>query len=179
MQFCSECTTVIDLTSNLSRHEEASYPSALHSHHVELSMQTGCAHFEPSKHATGSRCAGHHNVEQSCPLRKRRLSTNCIRNHFIMGNPWSSQVDDDDNWKSDAKYAMEAGTFCVICGSPFDIDGDVYNVDPKEARYQVWIFDAILSVIQADSILQWLRNFRLLAHCDDLNVHRITSGNSE
>lgn len=54
-----------------------------------------------------------------------------------MGNVWSSHIDDSDGWKSDATYAMEAGAFCVICGSPFDIEGDVYNVDHKAARYQV------------------------------------------
>jgi hypothetical protein len=34
-------------------------------------------------------------------------------------------------------YAMESGTSCVICGNPFDIEGDVHNLDPKEPRYQV------------------------------------------
>jgi hypothetical protein len=53
-----------------------------------------------------------------------------------MGNFFSSSVDEDD-WKSDAQYAMEAGTFCVICGGPFDMEGDVYNLNPKEPRYQV------------------------------------------
>lgn len=61
-----------------------------------------------------------------------------------MGNPWSSQVDNGDDWRSDARYAMAAGMYCVICGSPFDIEGDVYNIDPKEARYQVWALDGVV-----------------------------------
>jgi hypothetical protein len=52
-----------------------------------------------------------------------------------MGGVLSSKVEDD--WKSDARYAMEAGPFCVVCGGPFDIEGDVYNIDPKDIRFQV------------------------------------------
>ena len=52
-----------------------------------------------------------------------------------MGNFTSSQAHDE--WKSDAQHAMEAGTFCVICGGPFDLHGDVYNIDPKDPRFQV------------------------------------------
>jgi hypothetical protein len=47
----------------------------------------------------------------------------------------SSQV--EDVWKSDMRQAMEAGTFCVICGGPFEIEGDVYNIDPKDPRFEV------------------------------------------
>jgi hypothetical protein len=54
-----------------------------------------------------------------------------------MGGMLSSQHQEEDNWKSDACHAMEAGTFCVVCGGPFDLEGDVYNLDPKELRYQV------------------------------------------
>jgi len=43
----------------------------------------------------------------------------------------------EDHWKSDACYAMEAGTYCVVCGGPFDLEGEVYNLDPKEPQYQV------------------------------------------
>ena len=49
----------------------------------------------------------------------------------------SSEDAGEENWKSEARYAMEAGTYCVICGGPFDLEGDVYNLDPKEPRYQV------------------------------------------
>jgi hypothetical protein len=54
-----------------------------------------------------------------------------------MGSYLSTRVDEDKDWKSDARYAMETGTYCVMCGGPFDIEGDVYNLDPKEPRYQV------------------------------------------
>ena len=52
-----------------------------------------------------------------------------------MGSYFSSPA--KDVWKSDVRYAMDAGTFCVICGGPFDIEGDVYNIDPKDPRFQV------------------------------------------
>jgi hypothetical protein len=32
---------------------------------------------------------------------------------------------------------MEDSRFCVICGGPFDVVGDVYNIDPKDMRFQV------------------------------------------
>jgi hypothetical protein len=74
-----------------------------------------------------------------------------------MGGLLSSKVV-EDNWKSDARYAMEAGTFCVVCGNPFDIGGDVYNIDPKDKRFQVrhvsegllWVTDPthIIVVVQ-------------------------------
>ncbi|KAH8640248.1 hypothetical protein IG631_03189 [Alternaria alternata] len=51
-----------------------------------------------------------------------------------MGGLHSSKV--EEVWKSDARHAMEAGTFCVVCGGPFDIEGDVYNIDPKDIRFQ-------------------------------------------
>jgi hypothetical protein len=54
-----------------------------------------------------------------------------------MGGMLSSPHQDRYSWKSDACYAMEAGTFCVVCGGPFDLEGDVYNLCPKELRYQV------------------------------------------
>lgn len=52
-----------------------------------------------------------------------------------MGSLLSSKVSDD--WKSDARCAMEDSRFCVICGGPFDVEGDVYNIDPKDMRFQV------------------------------------------
>lgn len=43
----------------------------------------------------------------------------------------------DPEWKSEAKFAMESSCFCVICGSPFDLEGEVYNLDAAAARYKV------------------------------------------
>lgn len=59
-----------------------------------------------------------------------------------MGNIWSSTDpgDEDKIWTSDAWYAMESGAFCIVCGAPFDIKGDVYNLDPKKLEYQVSCF---------------------------------------
>ncbi|KAJ4368387.1 hypothetical protein N0V83_006744 [Neocucurbitaria cava] len=73
-----------------------------------------------------------------------------------MGNTPSSRGE-DSNWKSDARYAMESGVFCVICGGPFDMEGDVYNIDPKEERYR------------------WLFNFRLLGSPEHVLEHKVTS----
>jgi hypothetical protein len=54
-----------------------------------------------------------------------------------MGSFLSSQTVEEDNWKSDARFAMESRIYCVICGGPFDTEGEVYNLDTKEPRYQV------------------------------------------
>ncbi|CAN9199158.1 unnamed protein product [Alternaria sp. RS040] len=75
-----------------------------------------------------------------------------------MGGLHSSKV--EEVWKSDARYAMEAGTFCVVCGSPFDIEGDVYNIDPKDIRFQ------------------WLNNLRLLGSMADVAEHMVASEGS-
>lgn len=52
-----------------------------------------------------------------------------------MGILWSGEV--DVYWRSDAHFAMESGTYCVICGNTFDLQGDVYNENPKDPRFQV------------------------------------------
>jgi len=39
---------------------------------------------------------------------------------------------------SEARFAMESSCFCVICGSPFDLGGEVYNLDVAAARYKVY-----------------------------------------
>ena len=62
-----------------------------------------------------------------------------------MGNVFSAPPVDE--WKSDVRHAMEAGTYCVICGGPFDIEGEVYNIDAKDPRFQV-------SPLYAHSLLQ-------------------------
>ncbi|KAH7069093.1 hypothetical protein BKA63DRAFT_101076 [Paraphoma chrysanthemicola] len=70
-----------------------------------------------------------------------------------MGSFLSSRADEDVNWKSDARFAMESRVYCVICGGPFDTEGEVYNLDTKEPRYQ------------------WLFNYRLLGHSEDVHNH--------
>ena len=84
-----------------------------------------------------------------------------------MGNTTSSKTDDE--WKSDAQQAIEAGTFCVICGGPFDLDGDVYNIDPKDPRFQVrnhsWERKRYVSFVDQ---IQWLYRFRLLGNTGDV-----------
>ena len=52
-----------------------------------------------------------------------------------MGNQSSTAAAEE--WKSDARRAMENGTYCVICGSPFDIEGEIYNIDAKDSRFRV------------------------------------------
>ncbi|KAF1919938.1 hypothetical protein BDU57DRAFT_555082 [Ampelomyces quisqualis] len=78
-----------------------------------------------------------------------------------MGNLWSSQVDEDEEWENDVHYSMESGTFCVMCGNSFDLSGGVCNLNPKDQRYQ------------------WLCNYRLLGQIEDMNTHRLTSGHTE
>ncbi|KAG9194726.1 hypothetical protein G6011_04761 [Alternaria panax] len=75
-----------------------------------------------------------------------------------MGGLLSSKVEDD--WKSDAQHAMETGSFCVVCGNPFDIEGDVYNIDPKDTRFQ------------------WLYSLRLLGGTSDVAEHMVASEGS-
>ncbi|KAF1833013.1 hypothetical protein BDW02DRAFT_599477 [Decorospora gaudefroyi] len=72
-----------------------------------------------------------------------------------MGSFVSTQT--EEGWKSDARHAMEAGRFCVICGGPFDIEGNVYTNDPKDPRFQ------------------WLYDLRLLGDVRDANNHMIAS----
>lgn len=43
----------------------------------------------------------------------------------------------ETEWKSEAQFAMESSYFCVVCGSPFDLSGDLYNLDTEAARYKV------------------------------------------
>lgn len=62
-----------------------------------------------------------------------------------MGSNFSAQTTNEEAWTSDARYAMQVGRYCVICGSPFDIEGD-HNVDPKEPRYQVRFLVTVIGV---------------------------------
>lgn len=43
----------------------------------------------------------------------------------------------DPKWKSEAQFAMESSCFCVVCGSPFNMEGEVYNLDTTANRYKV------------------------------------------
>lgn len=54
----------------------------------------------------------------------------------MMGSLLSTSQPDPE-WKSEAQFAMESSCFCVICGSPFDLEGEVYNLDTEAARYKV------------------------------------------
>jgi hypothetical protein len=84
------------------------------------------------------RGAGSQGAYETSFVRERRtFDLHCSRSIKRMGGFLSSKTSSQDTWKSDARYAMEEGTYCVICGSPFDIEGDIYNQDPIEPRYQV------------------------------------------
>jgi hypothetical protein len=61
-----------------------------------------------------------------------------------MGSLLSSTAADD--WKSDARHAMEASRFCVICGGPFDVEGDVHNINPKDMRFEVSTSSTIIGI---------------------------------
>ncbi|KAH7398535.1 hypothetical protein BKA66DRAFT_556696 [Pyrenochaeta sp. MPI-SDFR-AT-0127] len=72
-----------------------------------------------------------------------------------MGNIFSLRAA-EDNWQSYTQYAMDSDWFCVVCGGPFNLEGEVYNLDSKERSYQ-WLFD-----------------FRLLGNLSDMLNHRVT-----
>ncbi|KAJ4986271.1 hypothetical protein SVAN01_08206 [Stagonosporopsis vannaccii] len=57
--------------------------------------------------------------------------------------------------KSEARFAMESSCFCVICGSPFDLEGEVYNLDAAAARYK------------------WMRINRLIGSRQDVHYHNL------
>lgn len=48
-----------------------------------------------------------------------------------------------DDWKREARYAMGMGSYCAVCGGPFNIAEDVHIVDPKEPRHQVRMLSPI------------------------------------
>jgi hypothetical protein len=52
-----------------------------------------------------------------------------------MGGYLSSQREPGS--KCDLRHTAETGPFCVICGGPFDIEGEIYNIDPKDPQFQV------------------------------------------
>jgi hypothetical protein len=43
----------------------------------------------------------------------------------------------EPEWKSEARFAMESSCFCVVCGSPFGLHGEIYNFDTEAVHYQV------------------------------------------
>ncbi|KAF2630999.1 hypothetical protein BU25DRAFT_418650 [Macroventuria anomochaeta] len=61
----------------------------------------------------------------------------------------------DPEWKPEAQFAMEFSCFCVICGSPFDLEGEVYNLDAGATRYK------------------WMRNHRLIASSHAVHYHNL------
>ncbi|KZM25851.1 hypothetical protein ST47_g2864 [Ascochyta rabiei] len=56
---------------------------------------------------------------------------------------------------------MESSCFCVICGSPFSPEGEVYNLDVRAARYK------------------WMRNHRLLGSRQDVHHHNLAGLSAE
>ncbi|UPX18770.1 uncharacterized protein EKO05_0009061 [Ascochyta rabiei] len=67
----------------------------------------------------------------------------------------------DPGPKSEAQFAMESSCFCVICGSPFSPEGEVYNLDVRAARYK------------------WMRNHRLLGSRQDVHHHNLAGLSAE
>jgi hypothetical protein len=52
----------------------------------------------------------------------------------------------DNSWKSDAEFAMESSWFCVLCGTPLDITGDAYNLNPEDERFKVSVSQVEVSM---------------------------------
>lgn len=63
-------------------------------------------------------------------------STDVCNMFLTMGSHFSTSKP-EPKWKSEAQFAMESSCFCVICGSPFDLEGEVYNLDTGAERYKV------------------------------------------
>lgn len=81
----------------------------------------------------------------------------------------------EEGWKSDARYSMETGCFCVLCGGPFDMEGEVYNIDQKEKSYQVRLITLCLVLTELSNTYSWLFNFRLLGSPSYVLNHKVTS----
>jgi hypothetical protein len=82
-----------------------------------------------------------------------------------------SKSQSDPEWKSEAQSAMESSCFCVICGSPFDLEGEVYNLDTEAARYKVVNRTHTSSSVAHGA--QWMRNHRLLGSRRDVHHHNL------
>ncbi|KAF1927976.1 uncharacterized protein M421DRAFT_421180 [Didymella exigua CBS 183.55] len=74
-------------------------------------------------------------------------------------------------WKSEAQFAMESSCFCVVCGSPFDLSGDIYNLDVEAARYKVNITHSRHQTVAYGA--QWMRNHRLISSRHDIHHHNL------
>lgn len=83
----------------------------------------------------------------------------------------------DPGWKSEAQFAMESSCFCVICGSPFDLEGEVYNLDAGAARYKVNM--ALRRLFTVADALQWMRNYRLIGSKQDVHRHNLENLSEE
>ena len=77
----------------------------------------------------------------------------------------------DPEWKSEAQFAMESSCFCVICGSPFDPEGEVCNLDAEATRYKVHPSRNCYCLVHSQC--QWMRNYRLLGSRHDIHHHNL------
>ncbi|KAF3003493.1 hypothetical protein E8E13_004443 [Curvularia kusanoi] len=69
-------------------------------------------------------------------------------------------------WKSEAQFAMESSCFCVICGSPFDLEGEVYNLDAGAERYRELSAIEYLPTELLDHVITYISAYDILSlHC--------------
>ncbi|OAL54487.1 hypothetical protein IQ07DRAFT_676541 [Pyrenochaeta sp. DS3sAY3a] len=61
------------------------------------------------------------------------------------------------NQNAETLSGMDIGIFCVMCGGPFDINGDIYHIDSEDERFR------------------WLFNYRLLGFTEDVINHQLSS----
>lgn len=92
-----------------------------------------------------------------------------------MGNYFSSR--DKDEWKSDVPHATQTGTFCVVCGGPFDLEGEVSNMDPKDPKFEVRCspFENIAFLSDRLISFKWLYHLRLVGRVEDVEHHVVAS----
>lgn len=74
-------------------------------------------------------------------------------------------------WRAEAHFAMESSCFCVVCGSPFGLFGEIHSFDTEVEHYQV---NRVLSRywIVTNSV-QWMRIHRLIGSRHDIHHHNI------
>lgn len=87
-----------------------------------------------------------------------------------MGNHLSTSQTEPE-WKSEAEFAMESSCFCVVCGSPFSLTGELYNFDTEAIHYKVTTALSRRCIVIHSA--QWMRNHRLIGSRRDVHHHSI------
>lgn len=68
-------------------------------------------------------------------------------------------------WTSPARRATDAGTYCVLCGSPFDLLDHMLEINPPGPHFRIEH--------------NWLHDFRILGSTKTLGSHQLGSQTAE